>query len=159
MTKGSIWQVIMSMPEDKRKGFESNEVENKLDFLARKKTKLSEIYKRIMYNEEKKIYCDLNQGEFSAHYKIKNAVYSMVEAGFLSSVIDSFLFLAYGKGLPFSLYIGVSAASAALYGSAIIIYKKHRGNLGKKLAEREENLVEALNDIYLIKSKEYKNAF
>ena len=156
----SLNKILEIASEEQREEIEKNkELKRKVGFLADKKTGLEEIYKRLIYREEKNIYIELDEKQFNKYQRLKTAVKNCLEAGIAGSMTGTLLYVYGGNSISLPTYLSVFLSSAALYGVSAFLYKRLQKNFGNELAKKGRNLIEALNDLYLIKSKEYKNAY
>ncbi len=159
MKKLDIESLISIAPENDKVLLKKNiEIQRKIKFLSEKGTRISELYKRMIYNEKERDYYDLDEKEFSHYQKFKGTIHKILGASTVSTLTSSLLYLNYGKNLNIDLYVGIWISSAVLYGVSMALKKVYNKGLGGKLVGRPNNLINALDDIYLIESKEYKNA-
>ena len=149
----------MASKEQKEEIEKNKELKRKVSFLADKKTGLKEIYKRLIYKEKENIYIELDEKQINKYQKLKTAVKDSLEAGIAGSMTGTLLYLYCGNSISLPAYLPVFLSSAALYGISAFLYKRLEKTFGNELAKKGRNLIEALNDLYLIKSKEYKNAY
>ncbi|MGC8533801.1 MAG: hypothetical protein ACP5MV_04220 [Candidatus Parvarchaeum sp.] len=156
----SLNKILEIASEEQKEEIETNkELKRKVNFLADKKTGLKDIYKRLIYREKEKHYIELDEKQFDRYETLKGIVKNTLEAGIAGTMTGTLLYTYLGSSLQPSVYISVFLSSASLYGVSAFIYKRIEKTFGKELARKGRNLIEALNDLYLIKSKEYKNAF
>ena len=156
----SLNKILEIASEEQKEEIERNkELERKVCFLADKKTGLKEIYKRLIYREKGNLYIELDEKQFNKYEKLKAIVKDSLKAGIVGSMAGTLLYVYCGNLIPTPTYLSVFLSSAALYGMSAFLYKRFEKTFGNELAKKGRNLIEALNDLYLIKSKEYKNAY
>lgn len=160
MSSISLNKILEMASEEQKEEINSNkELRRRVSFLADKKTELKEIYKRLLYREKEMHYMELDKEQFDKYQRLKDIVQDTLEAGIAGSMAGALLYTYFNGSLSLSTYLSVFLSSAFLYGVSAFLYKKVESKFGKELATKGRNLIEALNDLYLIKSKEYKNAF
>ena len=156
----SLNKILEIASEEQKEEIEKNkELKRKVSFLADKKTGLKEIYNRLIYREKENIYMELDEKQFNKYKRLKTAVKNSLEAGIAGSMAGALLYVYSGNSISLPTYLSVFLSSTALYGVSAFLYKRLQKTFGNELAKKGRNLIEALNDLYLIKSKEYKNAY
>ena len=156
----SLNKILEIASDEQKEEIETNrELKRKVSFLAEKKTGLKEIYKRLIYMEKEKHYIELDEKQFYGYERLKGIVKSTLEAGIAGTMAGTLLYTYLGSSIQPSTYLSVFLSSAFLYSMSAFLSKRIEKRFGSELARKGRNLIEALNDLYLIKSKEYKNAF
>jgi len=156
----SLNKILEIASDEKKEEIERNkELKRRICFLAENKTRLKNLYKRLIYIEKEKYYIELNESDFLRYEKLKGIVKNTLEAGIAGSMAGTLLYTFCGEYLSLPAYLSVFLSSAFLYSISACLYKRLEKTMGKELAVKGRNLIDALNDLYLIKSKEYKNAF
>jgi len=113
----------------------------------------------LIYKEKENIYIELDEKQFNKYQRLKTTFKDSLEAGIAGSMVGTLLYVYFGNSISLPAYLSVFLSSTTLYGISAFLYKRLEKTFGNELAKRGRNLIEALNDLYLIKSKEYKNAY
>lgn len=156
----SLSKILEISSEEQKTEIEGNrELKRRVEFLTNKKTALNEIYKRVIYMEKEKHYIELDEKQFSRYNRLKEFVRDTFEAGIAGSMLGMSLYAYYGSSLPVFAYLSIFLSSASLYGTSTFLYKRIEKTFGEELVRKDRNMIEVLNDLYLIKSREYKNFY
>ncbi|MCL4398826.1 hypothetical protein M1137_03470 [Candidatus Parvarchaeota archaeon] len=158
MDKVSLDNLLSLSPENEAETIlQDAELKRKIAFLADKKVGLKEIYDRLFYKYKKNPhYESARNEEIKRENRLerltKYAVYSGVLSG-LSSMADYSFLNGRLTTLPMELF----ASSFLLFMTAFLSYNAYKKNAAERIKRYENNFVDAIKEVYLIKSKEYLN--
>ncbi len=158
MDKVSLDNILSLSPKNKVETIlQDIELKRKIEFLANKKVSLKEIYNRLFYKYKKnpcyENACDKEiKRENKGGYLTKYAVFSGVLSS-LSGMADYSL----SNGRLTTMPIGLFMSSFLLFMTAFWTYNTYKRSVADRIKQYENNFVDAIEEVYLIKSREYLN--